>query len=191
MSEITLTCPKCNKSIEAPAELAGQTGECPYCDQPIIIPGTPIQPPAPVTQPAQASTQKQPSQSTVIYQANPVMFKNNPVGFILAIILCFFGIGFLIFLIWILRCKGQTLIVTGEKITLRKGILSKHTNDVYHEDIKNVQVSQSLFQRLFNVGSIAIASAGTGGIEISISGIPSPDKLKQILETQRRNAKHG
>jgi len=44
MSDITLTCPNCNKTIDAPTEMAGQTGECPYCDQPIIIPGKPAAP---------------------------------------------------------------------------------------------------------------------------------------------------
>ena len=41
MSDISLTCPSCNKIIEAPEEMAGATGECPFCDQSIIIPGKP------------------------------------------------------------------------------------------------------------------------------------------------------
>jgi uncharacterized membrane protein YdbT with pleckstrin-like domain len=125
----------------------------------------------------------------VLYQASPSMFKNNPIGFILTLVLCIVGIGLLILLIWWLRCKGQVLTITSEKVSKRTGILSKHTNDVYHEDIKNIQVRQSLFQRMFGVGALAIASAGTGGVEIAIAGIPDPNRIKEIIEEQRRRAK--
>lgn len=117
------------------------------------------------------------------------MFKNNPIGFILTLVLCVVGIGCLIFLIWWLKCKGQVLTITAEKVSKRTGILSKNTNDVYHEDIKNIQVNQSPFQRLFGVGAVAIASAGTGDLEISIVGIPDPQRVRAILEEQRRKAK--
>jgi len=127
--------------------------------------------------------------SDILYQASPSMFKNNPIGFIMTLILCAVGIGFLIFLIWWLRCKGQVITVTSEKVSKRTGILSKNTNDIYLEDIKNIQVKQSLFQRMFGVGTLAIASAGTGGIEIAITGIPDPNRIKNILEEQRRKAK--
>lgn len=182
MSETTFNCPNCNKTIEAPSDMAGETAECPYCDQAVIIPGA-----AKIKTLKVETPHKTPSRKTgTLYQASPSMFRNSPLGFIVTFILCFAGIGLLIFLIWWLRCKGQVLTITDEKVTLRTGILSKHTNDVYHEDIKNVQVSQSLFQRMFNVGSIAVASAGTGGVEIVISGIPDPNKVKTILEEQRR-----
>ena len=124
---------------------------------------------------------------TTLYQSHPSMFRNNPIGFILSFILILvYGLGLLILLIWWLRVLGTTLIVTDERVTLRKGILSKHTNEVYHTDIRNIQISQGLFQRMFGVGTIGIASAGHGGVEIEVAGIPMPQTIKDLIDQHRR-----
>lgn len=122
----------------------------------------------------------------ILYQSHPSMFKNNPIGFILSVLLIAFGIGLIILLIWWLRVQGTTLIVSDERVTLRKGILSKHTNEVYHTDVRNVQVHQGVFQRMFGVGTIGISSAGHGGVEIEVAGIPTPQKIKDLIDKYRR-----
>ena len=124
---------------------------------------------------------------SILYQSHPSMFRNNPIGFILSILLiAAFGLGLLILLVWWLKVLGITLIVTDERVTLRKGILSKHTNEVYHTDIRNVQISQGLFQRMLGVGTIGISSAGHAGIEIQVAGLPKPQKIKDIIDQHRR-----
>ena len=126
-------------------------------------------------------------EETVLYQSHPSMFKNRPWSFILCLILSLVGIGLIIFLIWWIRTKGTELTVTDERVSLRKGILSKFTNDVYLTDIRNVQIYQSFWQRILGVGSVAISSAGHEGIEIDIKGIPDPEKIKTIIDTHRRD----
>jgi uncharacterized membrane protein YdbT with pleckstrin-like domain len=126
-------------------------------------------------------------EETVLYHSHPAMFKNRPWSFILCLILSLVGIGLIILLIWWIRTKGTELTVTDERVSLRKGILSKFTNDVYLTDIRNVQIYQSFWQRVFGVGSVAISSAGHEGIEIDIKGIPAPEKIKAIIDTHRRD----
>ena len=75
-----------------------------------------------------------------LYDAHPSMFRNNPVGFVVVILLCLAVVGLPILLVWWLRAIGTTLTVTDTRITLRKGVLSKHTNEVYHGNVRNVQV---------------------------------------------------
>ena len=124
---------------------------------------------------------------STLYYSHPSMFRYNPIGFIFCVILIAgYGIGLLILFFWWLRVIGTTLIVTNERVTLRKGILSKHTNEIYNTDIRNVQVSQGIFQRIFGVGKIGIASAGTGVMEIEVSGLPKPRKIKDIIDLHRR-----
>lgn len=124
----------------------------------------------------------------VLYEEHPCMFRNNPIGFVLAIVLCLVLIGFVILLIWRLRTLGTTLTVTNERITLRRGILSKHTNDIYHSDVRNVQIAQTFFQRIFDVGTVGIASAGSGAMEITVVGMPQPNKVKELINQHRRSA---
>jgi uncharacterized membrane protein YdbT with pleckstrin-like domain len=126
-------------------------------------------------------------EESILYHAHPSMFRNRPFSFVLCLILSLVGIGLIIFLVWWIKTKGTELTVTNERVSLRKGILSKFTNDVYLTDIRNVQLYQSFWQRVFRVGSVAISSAGNEGIEIEVKGIPNPDRIKEIIDTHRRD----
>lgn len=90
------------------------------------------------------------------------MFRNRPVYFVLGCLLCLVLVGIPIMVIWYLTCLCTRLTVTNQRTTLRHGLLSKHTNEVWHRDVRNVQIDQSFFQRIFGVGRIAISSSGQG-----------------------------
>ena len=127
-----------------------------------------------------------PENETILYQAHPSMFRNNPVLFVLYILLiAAVGLGLVLLIVWWIQTLGTTLTVTNEQTTLRKGILSKYTNDVFHENVRNIQVRQSFFQRMFNVGWVGISSAGQSGVEIEIRGIPDPERVKEIIDEHR------
>lgn len=121
-----------------------------------------------------------------LYESHPSMFRNRPVGFVLSVILiAAFGLGLPILLIWWLKCLGTTLTVTTKRTTLRTGILAKNTNDVWHRDVRNIQISQGFLQRIFGVGTVAISSAGQGDVEIAVNGMPNPEKIKRLIDEQR------
>lgn len=122
-----------------------------------------------------------------LYTAHPSMYRNRPIAFALCILLIpLFGVGALLLLFWWLRVLGTTLTVTEDKVTLRRGLLSKATSEVWHIDVRNVQVAQGPLQRLLGVGAIAISSSGQSGMEIAVSGIPHPGRVKELIEQQRR-----
>ncbi|MCA9078084.1 MAG: PH domain-containing protein [Planctomycetaceae bacterium] len=127
------------------------------------------------------STQDEP----ILYEAHPAMFRNNPVWFVVCMLLSLVGVGLILLLIWYLQTRATTLIVTNEQTTLRKGLLSKETNDVFHENVRNIQVKQSFFQRMMGVGYIGISSSGQAGLEIEVNGIPDPDRVKEIIDDHR------
>ena len=122
----------------------------------------------------------------VLYEAHPSMFRNHPFYFVLCVLLiAAFGVGLIMLLVWWINVLGTTLTVTNEQTTLRKGILAKNTNDVFHSNVRNIQVRQSFAQRIFNVGWIGISSAGQSGLEIAVGGIPDPDRVKEIIDDHR------
>ena len=82
-----------------------------------------------------------------------------------------------------MKCK--TLIVTEKRTILQLGLLSRRTVDVRHKDVRLVEVSQSIFQRIFGTGNLAISSAGHGGVEIEMPGIIEPQKLKRQIDALR------
>ncbi len=120
-----------------------------------------------------------------LYDEHPSMFRNRPVEFVLTGLLCLIGIGIVMFFVWWLKCKGTQLTVTTERTRLRKGILSKSVTEVWHQDVRNVQLSQSFFQRMFNVGWIGISSSGQSGLEIGVAGLPDPERVKQLIDQHR------
>lgn len=123
----------------------------------------------------------------ILYEAHPAMFRNHPFYFILCILLvAALGLGLIMLLIWWVNVLGTKLTITNEQTTLRTGILSKNTNDVFHGNVRNIQVRQSFLQRLFNVGWIGISSAGQSGLEIEVNGMPDPEKVKQIIDDHRQ-----
>jgi len=126
------------------------------------------------------------NEEVTLYDENPSMFRNRPVEFIVTALLCLVGVGVVIFLLWWLRCKGTQLTITSDRTRLRKGILSKSITEVWHQDVRNVQLKQTFFQRLLGVGSLGISSAGQAGLEISVSGIPDPEQVKDLIDQHRR-----
>jgi hypothetical protein len=179
----TKDCLYCGEEILAKAKKCKHCGE--FLDASLRSERQQQQSPAPSS--VASRSERKPELEKTEFEAHPAMFRNNPIGFILSVILIFlYGIGILILLNWWLKCLGTTLTITNKKTILRFGILSKSTNEMYHSDIRNVQVSANMFQRMLGVGTIAISSAGTGDIEIAVAGIPNPEKAKEIIFTHRR-----
>jgi uncharacterized membrane protein YdbT with pleckstrin-like domain len=58
---------------------------------------------------------------------------------------------------------------------VREGLISKRTNEIRHSDVRNIQVTQGFFDRIFGVGTIAISSAAQSEVEISFSGLAHPE----------------
>lgn len=121
-----------------------------------------------------------------LYQSNPTMFRSNPILFVLAVaLIVVYGAGLVVLGIWWLACKGTLLTITDRKTTLRTGILSKNTNEVWHRDVRNIKVSQGPLQRLMGVGNIEISSSGQGDVEITVQGMPNPDEIREIVNQHR------
>jgi len=122
---------------------------------------------------------------SVLYKDHPAMFRNRPVLFLVCCALIPFGIGVLILIVWWIRCLATSLVITESRVTLRKGLLSKATNDVLIADIRNVKVSQSFLQRIFGVGTVAVSTSGQSDMEIEVHGVPAPDRIKSIINDRR------
>ena len=112
----------------------------------------------------------------------PLMFRGEPVGFVVCVALIFaFGLGLVLLLIWWLQCRFTVYKVTNLRVIEQIGILSRRTNEVRHVDVRNLKVNQGIFQRLFGTGSVAVSSAGQSDIELTIRHIRDPNKIVGII----------
>ena len=83
--------------------------------------------------------------------------------------------------VWLLKSRFETLTVTGQRTTFRYGIISRDTTEIQHEDIRNLQVDQSGFDRLMGVGDLFLSSSGQDGLEIRAFGIPKPEHVADVV----------
>ncbi|MBK1620982.1 hypothetical protein CKO42_21665 [Lamprobacter modestohalophilus] len=127
-----------------------------------------------------------------LYEEHPVMFAAHPLLFLISLALIpVYGLGLLILLSWWLQCLGTTVTVTTQRTVVRKGILAKYTNEVYHEHVRNIRVGQSILQRLFGVGLVEIASAGSADHEIAVADLPRANEIKAIVDRYRTSGAVG
>ena len=200
------TCANCHRLIGALEEAFVWKDNivCRECYDRLSIPAQPIPTQPTPTQPTPNGEKPE----TTLTIVSPAMFRNSPVLFTLCIIGC---VAFpliiiavaeqgiptfakllscllfpFILLCWYLDCRATRLEITTRRSILKRGILSKNTNEVRHKDVRNLKVHQDFLQRIWGVGGIEIASAGHAGVEIKVSGIPSPhalaDKIRQAQE---------
>ena len=120
-----------------------------------------------------------------LLETNPAMFRESPMLFVVWVLLSPVGIGLVALGVWWLLTKAATLTITDKRTIVRRGLLSKHTNEVLHRDIRNIRVSQSFLQRVFGVGKIEISSSGQGDIEIGFAGLRDPEATKALIDEHR------
>lgn len=99
-------------------------------------------------------------------------------------VLALVGCGGLIVFWWFVSLSAA-LEVTNKRTVSRRGLFSRSTSEVLHDNIRNVQIEQTFWQRMWGVGSIGISSSGQDGIEIQMERIPGPQKLQQVIDLYR------
>ncbi len=89
-------------------------------------------------------------------------------------------------LVWFVTAHLWVKLRISNKRTIRRdGIIRRHTSEVLHDHVRNVEIKQTVVQRVFNVGYLGISSSGQDGIEIEILDIPEPYKVKALIDEYR------
>ena len=116
-----------------------------------------------------------------LYEHHPPMFKNNPFGFVVCILLIpALGAGLFILLWWFVKCKSVKVTVTEADLKLEKGLLSKSRTELKLTSVRTVKINQSFFQRIFGTGDIEVYTSGDAP-EFTVSGMPKPEELKTLI----------
>lgn len=86
---------------------------------------------------------------------------------------------------WLNVHVGHSLRITNKRTVEHVGLLSRSTNEVLHDHVRNIQVEQSFVERLLGIGRVGISSAGQDGIEIEIHDLPGPDRVREVIDLYR------
>jgi membrane protein YdbS with pleckstrin-like domain/predicted RNA-binding Zn-ribbon protein involved in translation (DUF1610 family) len=86
---------------------------------------------------------------------------------------------------WKVLSLDATLEITTKRVSLRRGLLSRELSEIPHEDIQNIQIKQTFFERLMGVGQLGVSSAGQDDVEIVIAGVPRPYRVREMIDAYR------
>ncbi len=82
---------------------------------------------------------------------------------------------------WTLLSRFTTLTVTDDRTIYQRGIISRETSEVQHDDVRNIQLDQTFGQRLLHVGGIGISSSGQDDLEVVVKQLPHPEKIIELI----------
>jgi uncharacterized membrane protein YdbT with pleckstrin-like domain len=122
-----------------------------------------------------------PEAEQTLITGRPEMFHGYPIEFIICVALIPVGIGILLLLVWWLQNRFTTYTVTNRRTIAQTGVLNRKTNEVRHVDVRNIQVDQDIFQRMFGFGTVAISSAAHSDIELTMRGVNEPQKIAATI----------
>ena len=86
---------------------------------------------------------------------------------------------------WFIATRSKGLEITNKRTIERRGLLSKSTDEVLHDHVRNVKVDQSFYQRIVRIGQIGIASSGSDQTEIVMEDLPDPQRIREIIDLYR------
>ncbi len=82
-----------------------------------------------------------------------------------------------------LEARFESLTVTSQRSVWRRGIFSKATSEVQHDDIRNIQIKQGFFDQILKIGTVSISSAGQDDMEIVVTGVQRPQEFVEMVRT--------
>ncbi len=206
---IKIACDNCEIVFEVEPAEAGGKASCPECGDVNRVPAKVPQGHA-AAEPATPHAGRTPEQEICV--GRPALFRAHPLrGALLVLLLIGGGVGAIWsvsaeavpsglawlgvamiagaggwWLVWYLTVHLWIKLRISNKRTIRRqGIIRRHTSEVLHDHVRNVEIKQSFVQRMFDVGYLGISSSGQDGIEIEILDIPDPYKVKALIDEYR------
>jgi DNA-directed RNA polymerase subunit RPC12/RpoP len=210
-STLVYKCPHCGAKAEIGDEMLGHVVNCPKCERPFRVEAPSSFPidddeAGSVIRKGGAPHIEEPvDQERMLLVLHPAVFRRRIVQSIASVLLIVGGlvgavwgagigdpwlgfgslaaalVGGLILAYWWFKSLFVTLTVTNRRTILRRGLISKSTSEVNHDDVRNIQVDQSVIQRLLNIGDLYISSAGQDTLEIKARAILDPDGVASII----------
>jgi uncharacterized membrane protein YdbT with pleckstrin-like domain len=79
-------------------------------------------------------------------------------------------------------------VLTTERLHIRRGLLSKRTQETRVQRVQNVNTDQSLFERIMRVGTVDFDTAGTDDSEFRFIGVANPAEVVRAVDRAQRAA---
>lgn len=91
---------------------------------------------------------------------------------------------------------STTYTITNQRLTIERGILSKHMQQTRVERVQNVNTDQTFVDRLMRVGQVDFDTAGSDDSDFTFRGVANPTEVVRAVdkahrEREQRVAEHA
>jgi uncharacterized membrane protein YdbT with pleckstrin-like domain len=164
-----IECPDCRKPVSTSARA------CPNCGYPV-------------------AEKLAAAQQTTAAAAAPT---SDPSELLAEVRTSWWGYFWYLFFFWLLvppliaylKRSSMVLRIYPERLTVERGIFSKCYQDMNPRDIRSIDLDQSFFDRLVNIGDLTISTAVTVDAAEQLRSIPDPQRVRELIIAQRQGAK--
>ena len=181
----TMTCSKCGAGFvvrnpnltpcpDCFAPVSRRAAVCPHC-------GAPLSDGAPGIGGAAGTI----AQEETILLCHPSM-KNYFWWTVLGILAIPLLIGIIILAVIWFKMQFTVYQITNLRIVVTQGWIARTRHEIWIEDMREANLSQTFWQRLLNIGDISIGTSATAGTEICMEGISKPQHIVDTVNSLRR-----
>ncbi len=207
---ITIHCDNCERELELEDREAGTKVACPHCGDINRVPESASARPDRADRATEAGLPPDHGPEATVRTLRPCMVRARPLSFTGVALLMIAGLvgvvmglttegrawlailggviallGFGVLIVWWLKTMSASLVVTNKRTIMKKGILARSSSEVVHDNIRNIQIDQTFWQRVWGVGSIGISSSGQDGIEIQLNDLKGPTDIRKVIDLYR------
>jgi uncharacterized membrane protein YdbT with pleckstrin-like domain len=94
----------------------------------------------------------------------------------------------LVVIVGLVKRTSTRYVISTERLHIRRGILSKATQETRIQRVQNVNTQQSLFARIMQVGTVDFDTAGSDDSEFRFVGVANPGEVVQAVDKAQRAA---
>lgn len=197
---IKVTCPHCDQHLETDDGMVGAVVECPSCGQEFQLPSSP----------GSGNLEKRAGHTVdlperirnILHQSEDVVYASNPSSSALVISMIVNGvvwgiIGLFMHLVGILLTlpialvftylswKNRYYVITESRTIVSQGIFNISTKIVPNHNVQLISINTGIIDRLLNLNSIELSTAGQGGFGGIMASFPGLSKGSVILKWVR------
>lgn len=97
-------------------------------------------------------------------------------------------VGWLVFSIMhsLYHRRSFVMRIYPDRVSVVEGFIAKETSEFFIKDIRSIDVRQGIWGRIVNIGDVTISTAATTEAAEEASGVPRPNRIKDLLISRRQ-----
>lgn len=99
------------------------------------------------------------------------------------------GLGLFIAGVTYINYRSVQYVLTTEEVYKKTGLISRNVVNIRLDRIQNTSYAQSLPERFLGYGHIQVDTAGTGGSDITLTSVPSPEYVNGLITEHLDNVR--